>query len=245
MQKFYKQDLAHIHDLGYGEHARQASAEIVQLLAKNNIANGLVVDLGCGSGITAQTLSRDGHQVLGIDISDAMVNLARARVPQAKFYVASLFNVELPPCEVVTSLGECVNYLFDPDHQEDRLQQLFKRVYQALKPGGMFIFDLAEPGQVQKGEEQHFSEGNDWLVLVKKEENLKAATLTRHIVTLRRIGETYRRDDEVHHLRLYHSAAVTQKLRRAGFQVRTTRSYGAYRLPKAHTAFVALKPLRA
>lgn len=242
MQGFYKQDLAHVHDIGYGDHARKAAAEICKILANNNILDRLIVELGCGSGISALEFARRGYKILGIDISSAMVDLARARVPQAEFYKASLFKIDLPPCAVVTAIGECLNYLFDPDNQDDRLQQLFERIYQALMPGGLFIFDVAEPGLLEKGDEQHFTEGHDWLVLVEKEENLEQSTLTRRIITLRKIGEQYRRDDEVHHIRLYRSTDLAHKLRQAGFKIQSMRSYGDYQLPRAHAAFVARKP---
>nr|WP_228060591.1 MULTISPECIES: class I SAM-dependent methyltransferase [unclassified Coleofasciculus] len=58
------------------------------------------------------------YQVLGIDISESMIAIARKRVPDAEFKVESLFKVDIPPCKAVISVGECLNYLFDP--QSDR-----------------------------------------------------------------------------------------------------------------------------
>jgi hypothetical protein len=53
-----------------------------------------------------------------------------------------------------------------------------------------------------------FTEGEDWIVLVEKEEDRERSTLVRRIVTLRKIGEHYRRDEEVHHLQLYRSTDI-------------------------------------
>ena len=118
--------------------------------------------------------------------------------------------------------------------------RLFRRVHDALAPGGVFVFDVAEPGQVPRGTPtRNFSEGGDWVVLVEKEEDRE--TLTRRIVTFRKVGEHYRRSDETHRQRLYGAAEVAEKLRRVGFRVRMIRGYGRYRLPKAHAAFVARK----
>ncbi|HEY9623283.1 MAG TPA: hypothetical protein V6C78_23195, partial [Crinalium sp.] len=83
----------------------------------------------------------------------------------------------------------------------------------------------------------------DWIVLVEKEEDQDQSTLIRRIITLRKVGEHYRRDDEVHHLRLYEATDVAEKLRQVGFQTQITRSYGQYELPKAHAAFIARKPI--
>ena len=112
-----------------------------------------------------------------------------------------------------------------------------------MTPGGVFVFDVAEPGQVTRATPTRtFSEGGNWVVLVEKEEDRERETLTRRIVTFRKAGECYRRTDEVHRLQLYGAADIAARLRRAGFRVLVARGYGRYRLPKAHAAFVARKP---
>jgi SAM-dependent methyltransferase len=201
------------------------------------------VDLGCGSGLWAEELARARYRVLGIDISEAMIEIARRRVSDAEFRVGSLFEAEIPPCVAVTSLGKVLNYLFDPNNDGQRLVGLFRRVYSALAPGGVFVFDVADPGQVARGTATRgFSEGEDWVVVLEKEEDAERRMLIRRITSFRRVGEHYRRDDEVHRLRLYESSEIARELRRVGFRVRTMRAYGRYRLPRAHVAFVARKP---
>ena len=243
MEEWYKEDLAYIHDVGHGDFALESAPGILEILDQSGIREGLVVDLGCGSGLWAQELTKAHYDVLGVDISEPMIGIARRRVPDAAFRVASLFKVDIPPCNAVTSLGECLNYLFDPDNDSQMLFQLFRRIYDALTPGDVFVFDIAEPGQVTQGTiTKGFSEGEDWMVLVEKEEYREQRTLTRRITTLRKVGEHYRRADEVHRLRLYRATDIAIELRRVGFRVRRTRSYGRYRLPIAHVAFIARKP---
>ena len=242
MQDYYREDLAYIHDVGYGEHALKSAAGILKILTNNNIADGLIVDLGCGSGLSTLEFTKAGYRVLGIDISETMIALARNRAPSAEFQVASLFKVDIPTCKAVTAIGECLNYLFDPDNNDELLCQLFERIYQALEPGGIFIFDIAEPGQLERNDQQQFSEGHDWFVLVEKEEDSAQSTQKRRIITYRKVGAHYRRSDEVHHVRLYRSTDIAHKLRKVGFKVETMRSYDQYQLPKAHAAFVARKP---
>ena len=79
----YSDDLAYIHDSGYGDFARGAAPALLRALRTSGFQSGLVVDLGCGSGIWAQRLLDAGYKVLGLDISPAMVRLARkkARMP--------------------------------------------------------------------------------------------------------------------------------------------------------------------
>jgi SAM-dependent methyltransferase len=243
MKAYYKADLAFIHDEGYGDYARGAAPGILDAMARSGIRDGLVVDLGCGSGVWAQALIEAGYDVLGIDISGAMIEIARRRAPRAEFRVGSLFEVDIPPCNAITSLGECINYLFDAGNARRSLSHFFRRLYRALAPGGVFIFDIVEPGQSKPGvKTKAFTEGKDWVVLVEKEEDLRQMRLTRRIVTFRKDGGRYRRADELHRQRLFKAADVAAELRHAGFRVRTSRHYGQFRLPPARAAIIARKP---
>jgi SAM-dependent methyltransferase len=244
MEKYYKEDLAYIHDLGYSDYAIESAPGILDILAQNNIRKGLIVDLGCGSGLSALEFTKAGYRVLGVDLSESLIAIARTRVPEAEFRVESLFKTEIPSCNAVTSIGECCNYLFDEDNNVRRLDLFFDRIYNALVPGGVFIFDIAETGQVSPGKTtKSFTEGKDWIVLVEKEENRDRSTLIRRIITLRQMGKYYRRDDEVHHLQLYEATNIAAKLERVGFQVQIIRSYGQYKLLQSHAAFIARKPM--
>ena len=242
MNKWYKEDLAFIHDDGFRDFALKSAPGILEILAQNKIHDGLVVDLGCGSGLWAQELSKADYHVIGVDISESMINIARTRVPDAEFRIDSLFKTDIPPCNAVTSIGECLSYLFDSNNDRQILVQLFHRIYNALTPGGVFIFDIATTGQVAQGTtSKGFTEGDDWVVLVEKEEDQQQITLTRRIISFRKVGEHYRRSDEVHYLRLYEATTVESELQRVGFEVETTHSYGKYLLSKGHVAFIARK----
>jgi SAM-dependent methyltransferase len=242
MSQWYREDLAYIHDVGFGDYAIGSAPGILEILAHHNIRDGLVVDLGCGSGLSAQALAIASYRVLGVDISSSAIAIARTRVPEAVFKIGSLFEVEIPPCHAIISIGECLNYRFDANNNRQTLLALFHRIYRALSPGGVFIFDLAEPGQVMPGAVvKGFTEGEGWVVLVEKEEDRDRELFTRRIITFRQVGDFYRRDDEIHYLQLYKSVEVVEDLNTVGFQVTVMKSYGEYDLPKAHSAFIAHK----
>ncbi|HEV3255335.1 MAG TPA: class I SAM-dependent methyltransferase [Gemmataceae bacterium] len=241
MGKAYQDDLAYIHDVGFGGFAIKAAPGLLAILRKRGITKGLVVDLGCGSGLWARELCTAGYDVLGIDISAAMIDLARRRVPEARFRNESFLSASLPPCDAVTAIGECFNYLFDKKNSAKALARFFRRVYDALRPGGVFVFDIAEPGRVPAPRRSHW-EGKDWAVLVHAEEDKSRNVLTRRITTLRKVGELYRRGEEVHRLRLYRSPALAEQLRRVGFKVRILRGYGSLRFAVGHAALLARKP---
>ncbi len=246
MTEWYREDIAYIHDVGHADFALQTAPGILGILAESGIREGLVVDLGCGSGLLARELIDAGYRVLGIDISEAMIEIACRRVPEAEFRVASLFEAEIPPCAAVTAVSEVLNYLFDPENENEGLAHVFARVHGALAPGGVFVFDVLGPGQLPEGgASRSFRVGEDWAVLSEREEDPQRRTMTRRITSFRRVGEHYRRDDEVHRLRLYDSSESARELRRVGFRVRTMHAYGRYPLPAAHAAFVARKEVES
>ena len=245
MDKYYKKDLAFIHDAGFSEWALRSAPGLLQILKRNGIRDGLVVDLGCGSGVWAHALTEAGFSVLGIDISGSMVALARKRAPAAEFRVGSIFRTRIPCCHAVTSISECLNYLFDSAH-DGRIPRLFERIYNALTPGGVFVFDIAEPGQLKRGSPtKGFTEGDGWVVLVEKDEDSSRGVLTRRITSFRKAGTDYRRSHEVHRQQLLRSSDLAKELRRAGFKVTIRRGYGEYRLPPGHAVLIARKPRQA
>jgi SAM-dependent methyltransferase len=242
MMTAYREDLAYIHDTGFGFFAEAAAPVVIGLLREGGARRGRVVELGCGSGILAEKLVAAGYDVVGFDQSAAMVRLARARVPSGEFRVESFVTAELPPCAAVTSIGEVFNYLFDANNTAARLTKLFRRVYDALEPGGWLVFDIATPGRGGRtGSYRTYREGDEWACLVECEEDTRRGILTRAITSFRKNGELYARDHETHRLRLYDPAEILRQLRKIGFRVRVGTRYGEYRFLPGIRAFFARK----
>ena len=243
MLKAYKEDLAYIHDKGFGGFAENSEAGLLDLLRHNGISEGLVVDMGCGSGIWAQVLILAGYDVFGIDISAAMLRIARKRAPKARFRNASIFQADLPTCDVVTAIGECLNYRFDQSNSKRSLKSLFRRIFEALRPGGIFIFDVHGPGASEKPvPTRSYYEGDDWVALVETHEHSKSRTLNREITSFRKDGELYRRSEERHSLLLHRRAELSETLRDVGFRVRYLRGYGQLRFSSRHFGILARRP---
>jgi hypothetical protein len=86
------------------------------------------------------------------------------------------------------------------------------------------------------------AEGEGWAVLVTSEEDRQQGLLTRHITSFRQVGESYRRDHEVHRLRLLPRSQVVSWLQEIGFQVQTLGGYGPILFDPGHVGFLARKP---
>ncbi len=61
------------------------------------LPQGNIIDLGCGSGRDSRWFTQNGYEVTGIDISPAMIGLARAANPKATFLVKSFYDLSFPP----------------------------------------------------------------------------------------------------------------------------------------------------
>jgi SAM-dependent methyltransferase len=234
----YQEDLAKIHIDGYGFHREGAATAVLRFLRESGVEEGSVVDLGCGGGQWLERLSREGYTVCGVDRSESMIKAAKKRVPEGEFILGSFADVRLPHCGAVTSLGEPINYL---DGQQ-RIRRVFRNVFQALRPGGVFIFDAREPAARPVEPRIHTRLGDDWACISYIEEDGKNNSLVRRITTFRKIGASYRRREELHALKLYSKSDMMCWLREAGFRVRTYRRYGEYRLAERQSAYVARKP---
>jgi len=240
MPPAYSIDLAYVHDSGFTRFARRAAPELIRILRKRGIRSGVVVDVGCGSGPIAAPLVEAGYDVIGIDSSPAMIRLASARAPRARFRVGSLTAAHIPRCDAAIALNEVINYV--PRQRLLPLRAFFARVYHALRPGGVLLLDfMASPdGRTYPAKSRA---GRDWAIVARASFDRATNVLTREITTFRKVGRDYRRMKETHRVTPYPAAEVRDLLTRAGFDVTMGRSYGRLRLLPGDVAAIAQKPV--
>jgi SAM-dependent methyltransferase len=240
-QSPYRAALAQIHDDGFGFIATGAAKVLLAGLQLNGIREGLVVELACGGGISSRMIVDGGFDVLGFDISEDMIELARERVPEARFEALSLYDAELPECVAVTGIGEAFNYRFDERAGFDAMRGVFERVHDALVPGGIFIFDVAQPGRGMPRLEHTTWEGPGWQVTSETVEAPGTDTLERRITSKR--GPDFEEVDvEIHRLALYDHEEVFEALRDARFDPATLATYAEdYRFGLGHGGFYAVR----
>jgi len=230
---YYGPDLAAIHDLGYADFGDAAGRGLLTLLRRAGVRRGTVVELGCGAGAATRHLVAAGYDVVAIDASPAMLRLARRRARGARFARGNLPAVAIPACDAVVAVGEVLNYM----HGRDAFPRVFRRVADALRPGGLFVFDVRRPGR--GGQTIHGRTGRDWAVISATTE--RGGTLVRAITSFRRARHGYRRRDETHRLTLLAPAALARLLRRVGFVARVGSAYGGVSVPPTHAVVIARK----
>jgi SAM-dependent methyltransferase len=189
-------------------------------------ACSLVVEFGCGSGVVARHLVDAGFDVLGIDASPAMIDLARRNVPEARFTIGTLSSARIPRCRAIVAIGEVVSYVLEG---HNGLSTFFARAARALEPGGLLLFDFIESAEGRTYPSKSRS-GADWALVFRATADRRGRFLTRRIITFRKIGSAYRRGEETHKVRIFTRAEMAAALERAGFEVRMRRSLGGVKL---------------
>jgi SAM-dependent methyltransferase len=244
MPPLYQPDLAYIHATAFEDLARGADGEIVRRLRASERRIRRVLDVGCGAGPLTAALVNAGFDVTGIDISGDLLELARARVPQASFLQVSAYEAELRGYDAIVALGEVMAYHAEVASAEDGVGRFFERAAAALAPGGMLIFDVIGRGEPSLAG-RTWKSGDDWAVLVETTENQDTRTVVRNIQTFRRFGDSYRRGFEVHTLRLFDVRSLCDRLASCGFVTETAPSYGDQPLPPRRHAFFATRRAEA
>jgi ubiquinone/menaquinone biosynthesis C-methylase UbiE len=111
-------------------------------------ADARVLDLGCGNGGKISRLA-ERFEVVGVDISERQLELARAAVPEAAFVQADFTTLDFPAeaFDAVTALYSIVHV--PRDEQPD----LLSRIMRWLKPGGLFLASMSHVGGEDRTDE--------------------------------------------------------------------------------------------
>ena len=133
--------LSQVYDIGWSGFAEQYVNLVNQLLGEYGITQARMLDLACGTGILAIALGNQGHIAHGIDISSAMVALAKSKsveIPNVSFEVQDMAKfVVRGKFDLITCTFDSLNYLLN----SGGVMAMFGRVAQSLTKSGLFVFD--------------------------------------------------------------------------------------------------------
>lgn len=117
------------------------SAYIIALLREYHIEDGIVADLGCGTGAMTRRLAAAGYDMIGIDASIEMLDVARTYETDSTilYLMQDMREFELyGTVAAIVSVCDCINYITEPEE----LLQVFRLVNNYLDPKGIFMFDF-------------------------------------------------------------------------------------------------------
>lgn len=238
--KFYAKDLAYIHDVGFLDFARRAAPAVLQTLQRRCRPGARVVEVGCGSGGLTQKLSDASYRVLGVDLSSAMVRLARRKALAARFRVVSWYDFEPPACDAIVAVGECFNYLSaTPARHEAAVRAFLGRAGEALRPGGVLLFDFLELSPARPPLRMVHADGKDWAIRANVRED--QAAITREITSVRVVAGRCRCSRETHRQMRLPRQQMEQTLRAAGFSTTFRDGFGKTPLGKGRVVVEAVK----
>jgi SAM-dependent methyltransferase len=238
---YYRHDLARVHHLGFAFHARKTAPGILGLLEPVRERGGLVVELGCGSGLLTSELVRAGHRVIATDASPAMLDLARETVGTgAEIRRLTLPDDPIPPADAVVSVGHALNYL--PDREA--IERALLAIADALLPAGVLAIDLCdlEYGAVRRDDRGVGWVGDDWALVTEFSTPTPDRFIRQMAIFSRNDDGSWRRDDERHDNVLVDTGGIPALLASRGVVAELRPSFGDEQLPTGLWAVVGRRP---
>ena len=189
------------------------------ILEKEGIKPRTAIDLACGTGSVALLLAEKYQQVLGVDMSEEMLTVAQQRAVEAggypMFICQKLQDLRLPKAvDLAVCALDGLDYILDPKDCENAIC----RVYKALNPGGIFIFDVNTPEKLRAMDGQVFLDEDEDVYCVWRGEFDEQTNICSYGMDLfQRHGDVWRRSFEEHQEYAYTVEQLTEFLRSAGF----------------------------
>ena len=197
----------------------QWSCRIRELLSEYGIDSGLLLDLGCGTGKLTRLMEQKGYDMIGVDNSFEMLDIAKEHSDESILYLMQdMREFELyGTVRAVYSACDCINYILE----EADLAEVFSLVNNYLDPKGIFIFDmntaykyrefLAENTFAETREEGSFI----WENYYDEEDEINEYDLTLYI---KEEKERFMRFQETHYQRCYSLEKIKELLKKAGLE---------------------------
>lgn len=190
-------------------------------LNKNGIEKGEILEVGCGTGSMTLALYQLGHKMTGLDLSGEMLTEADSKAFETganiRWIQGDIVEMTFPAkFDAVVSTMDTFNYILE----EEELIQAMEHVWDALKPGGIFLFDVNTPYRLQEvyGNNTFHYVGEDvsyiWECTYDESNEYSRFDITFFV---QEEEEVYHRFDECHIQRAYSQETLKRALEKAGF----------------------------
>ena len=236
---YYRRSLAQVHARDHTQYALAAA----RLLLDQLEGEGLIIDLGCGSGDLAGPVREAGFDYLGIDLSADMIALARDKYPHVRFTQGSAFDLpDVRGVRAIAAVGEVVNYATDARAGAAGLTGWLRRCQDVLEPGGLLLLDVAGPLRAAPEPATRVWAGDAYRIEVTVSTDASRRMLRREIT----VDDERGRTTEIHELHLIEPVEVMAALRAAGFRATALDRYSPeLPFPRGWSGFLARVPPRS
>jgi SAM-dependent methyltransferase len=261
MEPYYRDDLALIHHRGFGFHADRTAPGILKLLEP--VRGGVVLEIGCGSGLLTRHLIDAGHTVIGSDASPAMLAVARSTLgSDADLRQIALPDDPLPEADAIVSVGHPISYL----SSADAIWRALAAMATALRPGGLLAIDICDLswGAARRDALPAARSGEDWAIITEfsvpsPDKFIRDITTFVPVVPVGSggsggggsaggsggggsAGGLWRREREHHENTLLDTAKIPPFLAGHGLTATVGTSFGEESLPEGLHTIIARKP---
>ena len=237
---YYRRDLALVHHRGFGFHADDCAPGVLELLEPVRERDGLVVEIGCGSGLLTRYLIEAGIHVLATDAAPAMLDLAREQLPYGTdISRVTLPDDPIPEADAIVGVGHALNYLPDAS----ALERALVAIAEALRPGGLLALDLCDLawGRARSEPSTKGWVGEDWALVTEFSLPSPDRYVRQMATFLREDDGSWRRDDERHDNVLIDTSEVPKLLAAHGVSATVGFSFGSETLPEGLRTIIGRK----
>ena len=224
---------------------------VKELFAEEGVKDGILLDLGCGTGSVTELLAKSGFDMIGIDNSEEMLEIAMEKRAESGLDILYLLQ-DMREFELygtvkgVVSICDSMNYILD----DEDLLDVFKLVHNYLDNEGIFIFDMktmheyanvmADNTFAEDREESSFI----WENYYDEEEEINQYDLS---IFVKEEDGRYRKYEETHLQRAYEQQCVEELIKESGLELLHVYDAFTKELPAEDSQriyFVCRRPVR-
>ncbi len=189
------------------------------ILAREGVRPRTAVDLACGTGSVTSILAQRGYVTTGVDMSEEMLTVAFDKTAdldnRPQFVCQKLQELYLPRgVDLAVCALDSMDYITEPADCAEAI----RRIYKALNPGGVFIFDVNTPEKLRNMDGQVFLDEDEDVYCVWRGDFDPESNICSYGMDLFcRRGELWERSFEEHREYAYSAEQLTGYLKDAGF----------------------------
>lgn len=223
-----------------------------EILMAYGVAGGKMCECACGTGSLTIPLQKRGYMMTGVDLSQEMLWIAAQKARKLgmgiPFVQQDMRKLHLHrQMDAVIATCDGVNYL----HEDKDVMAFFIAAYNALRPGGVLVFDVSTPWKLEnlRGDQIICEDRSDVTYMWQNRFDKLRGLLDMHLcIFLRQKDGSYRRIDEEQRQRAHTAENLCTLLRGARFTQIRVFGGGRMESPRENEQrwhIAAMKPLDA